>query len=68
VLLDGEAFILQVQGVFTRIRSGATLVMDGGDASRSILLRWRRRRQKQCRRKLRSRSIQVPATEGMKNP
>jgi hypothetical protein len=23
--LDGEGFILQVQGVFTRIRSGATL-------------------------------------------
>jgi hypothetical protein len=30
-LLDGDAFILQVQGVFTRIRSGAALVADGGD-------------------------------------
>jgi hypothetical protein len=30
--LDGEGFILQVQGVFTRIRSGATLKALGGDA------------------------------------
>jgi hypothetical protein len=30
--LDGEAFILQVQGVFTRIRSGATLKALGGGA------------------------------------
>jgi hypothetical protein len=31
VVLDGDGFILQVHGVFTRIRSGATLVaMDGG--------------------------------------
>jgi hypothetical protein len=29
--LDGEGFILQVQGVFTRIRSGATLeALSGG--------------------------------------
>jgi hypothetical protein len=28
--LDGEAFILQVQGVFTHIRSGATLKALGG--------------------------------------
>jgi hypothetical protein len=28
-LLDGDAFILQVQGVFTRICSGAVLVADG---------------------------------------
>jgi hypothetical protein len=38
VLFDGDAFILQVQGVFTRIRLGATLVVDGGGTSRSILL------------------------------
>jgi hypothetical protein len=30
--LDGDGFILQVQGVFTRIRSGATLKVSGGDA------------------------------------
>jgi hypothetical protein len=30
--LDGEGFILQVQGVFTRIRSGATLKALGGGA------------------------------------
>jgi hypothetical protein len=31
-LLDGEGFILQVHGVFTRIRSGATAVASGGGA------------------------------------
>jgi hypothetical protein len=31
-ILDGDAFILQMQGVFTRIRSGAALVADGGGA------------------------------------
>jgi hypothetical protein len=30
--LDGEGFILQVQGVFTRICSGATLEALGGGA------------------------------------
>jgi hypothetical protein len=30
--LDGEGFILQVHGVFTRIRSGATLAALGGGA------------------------------------
>jgi hypothetical protein len=30
--LNGEGFILQVQGVFTRIRSGATLKALGGGA------------------------------------
>jgi hypothetical protein len=30
--LDGDDFILQVQGVFTRIRSGATLKALGGGA------------------------------------
>jgi hypothetical protein len=30
--LDGEGFILQVHGVFTRIRSGATLKALGGGA------------------------------------
>jgi hypothetical protein len=33
--LDGEGFILQVHGVFTRIRSGATLAALGGGALRS---------------------------------
>jgi hypothetical protein len=30
--LDGEGFILQVQGIFTRIRLGATLKALGGGA------------------------------------
>jgi hypothetical protein len=30
--LDGEDFILQVHGVFTRIRSGASLVASSGGA------------------------------------
>jgi hypothetical protein len=30
--LDGEGFILQIHGVFTRIRSGATLEALGGGA------------------------------------
>jgi hypothetical protein len=30
--LDGEGFILQVHGVFTRIRLGATLAALGGGA------------------------------------
>jgi hypothetical protein len=33
--LDGEGFILQVHGVFTRIRSGATLEALGGGALES---------------------------------
>jgi hypothetical protein len=33
--LDGEGFILQVHGVFTRIRTGATLAALGGGALRS---------------------------------
>jgi hypothetical protein len=35
--LDGEGFILQVQGVFTRIRSGATLKALGGGAPGSTV-------------------------------
>jgi hypothetical protein len=35
--LDGEGFILQVQGVFTRIHSGATLEALGGGALRSTV-------------------------------
>jgi hypothetical protein len=35
VLLDGDGFILQVHGVFTRIRSGATLAALGGGVRRS---------------------------------
>jgi hypothetical protein len=34
-VLDGDGFILQVQGVFTRIRSGATLKVLGGGALES---------------------------------
>jgi hypothetical protein len=34
-VLDGDGFILQVHGVFTRIRSGATLATLGGGALRS---------------------------------
>jgi hypothetical protein len=30
--LDGDGFILQLHGVFTRIRSGATLAALGGGA------------------------------------
>jgi hypothetical protein len=37
VLLDGDAFIIQVQGVFTRICSGVTLAADCGGAYRSNL-------------------------------
>jgi hypothetical protein len=35
---DGEGFIQQVQGVFTRIRSGATVVVSYGDALGSAIL------------------------------
>jgi hypothetical protein len=35
-VFDGDGFILQEQGVFTRIRSGATLRLSGGDALGSI--------------------------------
>jgi hypothetical protein len=31
-ILDGEGFILQMHGVFTRIRSGAVLVASSGGA------------------------------------
>jgi hypothetical protein len=34
-IFDGDGFILQVHGVFTRIRSGATLVALNGGALRS---------------------------------
>jgi hypothetical protein len=36
-VFDGDGFILQVHGVFTRIRSGTTLVALGGGALRSTL-------------------------------
>jgi hypothetical protein len=36
VVLDGDGFILQVHDIFTRIRSGATLVALDGGALRSI--------------------------------
>jgi hypothetical protein len=37
VIFDGDDFILQVHGVFTRIRSGATVVASYGDAPGSKL-------------------------------
>jgi hypothetical protein len=37
MLFDGEGFILQVHGVFTRIRSGATAVDTGGGALGSVI-------------------------------
>jgi hypothetical protein len=39
MLLDGEGFILQVQRVFTRIRSGAAAVATGGGARGSTISR-----------------------------
>jgi hypothetical protein len=36
-VFDGDGFILQVHGVFTRIRSGATVVALSGGALRSTL-------------------------------
>jgi hypothetical protein len=37
--LDGDAFILQVQGIFTHIRLGATLAVDYGGTYRSNMKR-----------------------------
>jgi hypothetical protein len=37
VVLDGDGFILQVHDIFTRIRSGSTLVVLGGSALRSTV-------------------------------
>jgi hypothetical protein len=37
MLFDGEGFILQVQRVFTRIRSGAAAVGTGGGARGSAI-------------------------------
>jgi hypothetical protein len=37
VVFDGDGFILQVHGVFTRIRSGATVVVSYGGAPGSKL-------------------------------
>jgi hypothetical protein len=37
VVFDGDGFILQVHGVFTRIRSGAAVVAFYGGALRSTL-------------------------------
>jgi hypothetical protein len=36
MLFDGEAFILQVHRVFTRIRSGASLEASSGGVSGSL--------------------------------
>jgi hypothetical protein len=37
MLFDGEGFILQVHRVFTRIRSGAMVVVSGSDALGSTI-------------------------------
>jgi hypothetical protein len=37
MLFDGEGLILQVHGVFTRIRSGATAMAIGGGALGSVI-------------------------------
>jgi hypothetical protein len=37
MLFDGEGFILQMHRVFTRIRSGAMVVVSGGGALGSTL-------------------------------
>jgi hypothetical protein len=37
-IFDGEGYILQLHGVFTRIRSGATTVVSYGGAHRSTIL------------------------------
>jgi hypothetical protein len=37
-IFDGEGFILQVHGIFTRIRSGATAVVSYGGALGSTIL------------------------------
>jgi hypothetical protein len=63
--LDGDDFVLQVHGVFTRIRSGATLVLCSGDA------RWLALYDAAAAATMEENSnrfIRVAATAGMENP
>jgi hypothetical protein len=63
MVLDGDGFILQVHGVFTRIRSGATPVALGGGALRSCSgggVRWRRFLVRICLKWLRLRGVKNP--------
>jgi hypothetical protein len=65
-LLDRDTFILQVQGVFTRIRSGAMPVADGGGALGISLLRGSSV-SRVAKQSLSNRSIRATATEGNEN-
>jgi hypothetical protein len=62
-LLDGDGFILQIQRVFTRIRSEATPVAGGGDTLGSLLSRAAAEDGN-----LLNRSIQAATTEKNKKP
>jgi hypothetical protein len=65
MLLDVEGFILQVQWVFTRIRSGATVVATGGGALGSRFpLRWQCALAVDSRRDL----LRMAASMGVKTP
>jgi hypothetical protein len=63
--LDGDAFILQVQGVFTRIRLGAMVVEDGGGTLGFSLSR---AAAEAVQGSLSTRSIQAAATEENEEP
>jgi hypothetical protein len=62
--LDGDAFILQVQGVFTHICSGAMLVADSGGAlgfpfSRAVALIAEAVKESLSNRSIRAATIEV---------
>jgi hypothetical protein len=63
-----DAFILQVQGVFTRIRSGAMLVVDGGGALGFPLSRAAEMIAKAVKGSLSNRSIRAAAIEENEKP
>jgi hypothetical protein len=66
--LDGDSFILQVQGVFTRIRSGAMPAADGGDALGFPLSRMAAVIAEAAKENLSNRSIQAGATRENEKP
>jgi hypothetical protein len=68
MLLAGDDLILQVMGVFTRIRSGTTQVADYGDTSRSNLVRGGGSGGSRAAEGHRCRSIQWLQLRGMKIP
>jgi hypothetical protein len=68
VLLDEDAFILQVQGVFTRIRSGVTLVANCGGVPGFPLSLAAAVIAEAVKESLRSRSIWATATEENEKP